>query len=356
MKTLFITITNNISYDQRMHKIASHLAITYNVTIIGSSTRKPPPLDEQVYKQKRLKTIFQKGILFYAEFNLRLFFFLLFKKIDLLYSVDLDTLLTSYALNLINNQKYVYDSHEYFTELPELQGRTFVQKVWQWIENMGVPKALACITVNDELAAIFSKKHRKEFNVVRNTPVYFDNQVITKENIFIYQGALNKGRGLEQLIEVMKFFPQYTLEIAGGGPMLEKLKNMVKEFQLENVVFHGMLQPSELKAISSKAKIGFNLLLGESLNYYYSLANKFFDYVMMEIPVITMKFPVYKRLVEKHRVGELIDNLELKDLKQAITKLLDDKYYNELCINCKEAKKEWNWGVDVQVLDEVFKF
>ena len=155
------------------------------------------------------------------------------------------------------------------------------------------------------------------------------------------------------MIEVMKYFPGYTLEIAGGGPIREKLDKIVLENSLTNVIFHGMLKPEKLKVINRRAKIGFNLLLGESLNYYYSLANKFFDYVMMEVPVVTMKFPVYVRLMDEYKVGEMIENLDVNELKTAISKILEVEYYDSLCNNCRIARKDWNWDNEIKVLDTI---
>ncbi len=354
MKKLTITVTNNISYDQRMQKIANHLAERFDVTIIGSSMRNPPELNEESYQQKRLRTFFTKGFLFYAEFNVRLFFYLLTKKTDILYSVDLDTLFVAYCLNKIRGQKYIYDSHEYFTELPELVGRTYVQMVWRYIEKSGVPRAIARITVNDELARIFEEKYKVKFDVVQNTPVLNNPKMSRKENVFLYQGALNEGRGIEELIQVMKYFPDYTLEIAGGGPLEDKLKKLKEDEKADNVIFHGMLRPEQLKEIGTRAKIGFNLLLGVSLNYYYSLANKFFDYVMLEIPVITMKFPVYERLMNTFKVGEMLDELSVEELKITIEKILNDEgNYHEIIANCQEAKKKWNWKNELEILDRI---
>ncbi len=338
-----------------MHKIASHLSKKYDVTILGSGTRNPPPLEEMPYKQKRINTLFHKGFLFYLEFNLRLFIYLFFRKVDIIYAVDLDTLLVAYGLNVFQRKKYVYDSHEYFTELPELQRRTFVQKVWQWIENMGVPKAITHITVNEELAKIFHDKHNVPFHVIKNTPIYTNETIIKKENVFVYQGALNEGRGLEELIGVMKYFPDYVLEIAGGGPIEQELQKLVHELKLENVLFHGMLKPKELRHMNSRAKLGFNLLLGESLNYYYSLANKFFDYTMMGVPVITMNFPVYKRLMNDYRVGEMLGKLEEVELRSKIESVLNDKeVYEKLVENCTKARLEWNWENETKELDRIF--
>ena len=106
---------------------------------MGRELPDSPIMNLRTYQTKRMKLFFTKGSLFYAFFNIRLFIFLLFKKIDLLVSNDLDTLLANYLISKIKGIPLVYDSHEYFTEVPELEGR-FAKKVWLAIEKWIFPK------------------------------------------------------------------------------------------------------------------------------------------------------------------------------------------------------------------------
>ena len=109
-------------------------------------------------KHKLLRLMFNKGPLFYAEYNIRLFFFLLFKKVDILVANDLDTLPANYLISRIRKKILVYDSHEYFTEVPELVGRDFVRRVWSGIEKRILPKIKYSYTVCESIARIYSEK------------------------------------------------------------------------------------------------------------------------------------------------------------------------------------------------------
>ena len=84
--------------------------------------------------------LFEKGPFFYTEFNIRLLLFLIFNKADLLVSNDLDTLIPNYLISKLKRIPIVYDSHEHFTEVPELIHRKRVQKTWKAIERSIVPK------------------------------------------------------------------------------------------------------------------------------------------------------------------------------------------------------------------------
>ena len=89
---------------------------------------------------------------------------------------------------------------------------------------------------------------------------------------------------------------------------------------------------------------GINLVENIGLNQYYSLANKFFDYIHAGIPQITMNFPEYKRINDDIEVAVLIDNIETETITEAVNSLLYDlPKYKTLQSNCFTAKKKFNW-------------
>ena len=358
MKRLYILITNNISFDQRMHKIAETLSSDFDVCIIGSSTRRPPPLEQRCYKQQRIKTVFKAGKGFYIEYNFRLICTLFWRKPDVIYSVDLDTLLPATILSKARNLPLIYDAHEYFTEVPELQGRTFVQNIWRKIERYGIKQASICITVGTELSKIYGSLYLKTFHTVRNVPILQDAQNVDKprseRKTILYQGAVNEGRGVEASIRAMQHLPHMQLIIAGGGPSLEACKNLTEKLELENIVFTGMLPPSQLKQYTKKAWLGLNLLEGESLNYYYSLANKFFDYTASLVPSVNMNFPEYSTLMSHHKVGLLIEPADISQLHKFILSLeQDEERYFSMKKACQQATKDWNWSTEAVQLNRL---
>ena len=154
MKHAIVSVINDLVTDQRVNK--SCLALQkagYVVLLVGRKQRKSPPMDERSYATHRMKLLFEKGPLFYAEYNIRLFFFLLFHRANLLLSNDLDTVLPNYFISRLKGSKMVFDSHEYFTETPELVNRPKVQRVWKRIEGFVVPKLDEMITVCDSIVS-----------------------------------------------------------------------------------------------------------------------------------------------------------------------------------------------------------
>jgi len=170
LRRIVVSVTNDLVTDQRVYKVCKSLQkLGFDILLIGRQLKNSPPI-ERPYKTYRMRLLFNKGFLFYAEYNLRLFFKLLFTKKDILLSNDLDTLLPNYIISKLQKKKLVYDSHELFTEVPELINRPRVQNIWIGIEKRILPNLKICYTVCQSIADYYDKKYGTNFKVIRNLP------------------------------------------------------------------------------------------------------------------------------------------------------------------------------------------
>jgi glycosyltransferase involved in cell wall biosynthesis len=295
--------------------------------------------------------------LFYLEFNMRLFLYLLFKKTDAYSAVDLDTLVACTFLSKIRSKKLVFDAHEYFEEVPEVTNRPFTKKVWQLVAKWFIPQADLAYTVNRALADIFSKKYHRVFEVIRSVP-YPSGDIRhqpREPKVILYQGALNKGRGLAQLIAAMQHIDAECW-IVGEGDLSGELRRLADELNLKRKVkFWGYVQPDELKHITVKAYIGYNVMENVGLSYYYSLANKYFDYIQAEVPQVCSPFPEYEHINQKFVVAVLC-NCEVEEITNTINSLLShDDHYAKLQAECKRAKRVFNWEDEDEKLKSMYQ-
>lgn len=352
---IICTVTTDLTYDQRMIRICTSLAKAgHELVLVGRELPNSRPLQAKTYTQKRLKCLFNKGKFFYLEYNLRLLLFLFSQKLDVLYAVDLDTLLPAFLLKKIRDTKVVYDAHEYFTETPEVTNRKFTKSIWESLAKRAIPMMDACITVGQALADLMGERYGKHFYVVRNVP-FSQAEVATEKvspPVILYQGALNEGRGLEEMINAMPKVENAQLWLAGEGDLSQQLRQQVQDLDLvESVRFLGYVQPHDLRDLTLKASIGINLLQNKGLSYYYSLANKAFDYIQAEVPSINMAFPEYVALQQQYGTFELVENLEKETLLKAVENLLfDEKKYQQCVANCRLAKQVLHWENEEQVL------
>lgn len=351
-----MTVTTDLTYDQRMQRICLALQENgYHVTIVGRLKRSSVKLKEGKYIQKRLKCYFEKGKLFYFEYNLRLLIYLFVQKFDILCSIDLDTIVPGYIMSKLRRKPLVYDAHEYFTEIIEIADRPLVKKVWTWIEGITVPNIKYAYTVSKSIQKILEDKYHTPFITIRNLPILKPDEVTEKgENYLIYAGVVNQGRGLEPLIEAMKHI-EAKLYICGDGDILNDLKKNVNGQGLQDkVLFFGYVEPLALEQLIKKAYIGFLLLENIGLSYYYSLANKFFDYMHAGIPQVTINFPEYVLINDQFKIAELI-NLDVQEIIGATNKLLNDKdYYSSIAENTRSARQHYNWQSEKARLIEFY--
>ncbi len=119
--------------------------------------------------------------------------------------------------------------------------------------------------------------------------------------------------------------------------------------------------PEALRALTAQATVGIMLLENIGLSYYYSLANKFFDYVQAGIPQLCIDFPEYRALNAQYEVAVLVPDLAPATLAAGLALLLPGgqpgAYYEQLAANCRLARAEWSWQQEekklVQLYDEL---
>jgi glycosyltransferase involved in cell wall biosynthesis len=359
MALLLLTVTNDLTYDQRMQRICRSLAgAGYMVELIGRALPHSIALEEQPYRQTRLRCRFSKGFLFYAEYNLRLWWYLMRMPCDAVCSVDLDTLPAGCLATVLRRKKRLFDAHEYFTEVPEVTNRPAVQFFWETVARMCLPFYRHAYTVGPALAGIFEKKYGIRFGVVRNMPPLSPpNNVTAEKPVILYQGALNESRGIEQTLEALQQLDNVELWLAGEGDLSETLRKKATELGVQTRVrFLGRVKPADLKALTRQARLGLNVLENKGLSYYYSLANKFFDYVQAGVPVLTMDFPEYRALNSQHEVAVLLSTCTPEAIVHAIRYLRENpETYERLQQATIAAREVWHWEKEEQTLLECWR-
>jgi glycosyltransferase involved in cell wall biosynthesis len=353
MKKIVFTVTNDLNYDQRMIRICSSLTTAgYAVLLTGYTLKDSIPLVNQPYRQKRINCIFKTGKLFYAEYNIRLFFFLLFKKMDIVGAIDLDTILPCLLISKLKRTRRVYDAHELFCEMQEIVKRPVIYKLWKKIEKFTLPAFPDGYTVNSIIAREFNKMYGVNYNVIQNVPVLRNISIPEKKAKYIlFQGGVNEGRSFDTLIPAMKYV-NARLVIAGGGNYLERARLLADEHGLrDKVVFTGRLLPADLYQYTMKAWIGVTLFEKTGLSNYYSLANRFFDYMHAGVPQLCVSYPVYAEINKNQPVAVLIDDLSPENIATHLNHLLEnDVLYSDLRQNCLLQREVYNWQAEEKKL------
>jgi glycosyltransferase involved in cell wall biosynthesis len=234
--------------------------------------------------------------------------------------------------------------------------------MWKRIERFCVPRFRHGYTVNGLIAAEFHKMYGVDYAVIRNMPLLNTGPVPAPSRplpagpFFLYQGAVNEGRCFETLIPAMQHVPA-PLVICGDGNFMLQARALVRQFGLEaKIHFLGMVPPAELPAITRAAWAGITLFDRRGISNYFSLANRFFDYMHAAIPQLTVNYPAYREINNSGPVAVCIDEPGIGEIVEALNRLLDNTgLHRSLVDNCKQARLRYNWQEEEQLLIRLYQ-
>jgi glycosyltransferase involved in cell wall biosynthesis len=368
MKIAIVAVTNDLTTDQRVHRTCQTLVgFGYRVTLAGRRLRDSLTLIPREYETERLRLVFDKGPLFYAEYNIRLFFFLLYRKATLVVTNDTDTLPAGFLASRIRRIPLLHDCHEYFKGVPELVGRKRVTAAWKFIEDLFFPKLKYVMAVNASVAGLYMNEYHVPIRVVRNVPFRREKAAGNKRTelgipatakVILYQGALNVDRGLEEVILAMKYTRQdAVLVIAGTGDIAGKLKDLATAEKLEDrVIFTGQIPLQDLHLVTGIADLGISVEKEVGVNYMNCLPNKFLDYIQAGVPVLVTPFPEMKQIVDQYGIGEFIGSHDPLHLAERFGQMLGNEAgMAAYRANLEKAAAELCWENEASVLADLIR-
>ncbi len=368
VRRAIVAVTNDLVTDQRVRRSCEVLRATgFDVLLVGRRLPGSPPLTPRGYPMRRMRLLFRRGPLFYAEYNVRLFFFLLVRRASLLVANDLDTLPASWLVSRLRRIPLVYDSHEYFTEVPELRGR-FARRVWLAFERRIFPRLTDVITVSDSIAEAYRRRYGVTVQVVRNLPDRNPADAVTpvsrreagipedKKVVLLQGSGINMARGGEEAVMAMRYVEEAVLMIVGGGDALPRMKEKVTEEGLDDkVIFIPRQPPEKLYAYTVLADVGLTLDKDQSANQRYSLPNKLFDYIHCGVPVLASDLPEVRRIVKDYDVGLVLDEHSAEAIASAINWMLEKDYKKRKKENLRRAAEVLSWEREKEVLQRIFE-
>ncbi len=288
----------------------------------------------------------------------------LYKKYDIWHCNDLNALLVGVFAKLLNPRLVlIYDAHE--LEINDRPGQSFLSiKLRYCLEKVLLKFVSSVITVSDSIANEYVKLYGvPKPSVVLNCPLYAAQEkknifrekfnIRSDQKIFLYQGALSHGRGLDIILDVFEKQKnnESVLVIMGYGV----LEGIVKEKALlsEFIFFVPAVSPNLLLTYTSSADFGISFIEDSCLSYRYCLPNKLFEYLMAGIPVLTSNLFEMKKVIDENGVGVVAKNNTVDGLSFALSLCLRENY-TEMINNIPSVKNVYCWEVQEKKLLKVY--
>jgi glycosyltransferase involved in cell wall biosynthesis len=172
------------------------------------------------------------------------------------------------------------------------------------------------------------------------------------ETLFIYQGGLSKGRGIQIILDAFgKVNKQKHIVFMGRGPLEEVIKEFENNFS--NIHFHPAVKPEEVLRYTSSADIGVSLIENTCLSYYYSLPNKVFEYLLSGLPMIVSEFPEMGRFVDENNCG-----WKVRIDSRALIKLIESISHEDIfekTNNVLKCRDNYGWHIEEETLLKIYK-
>ena len=372
MKSLNVHIyPATIVHQSRVFKVTATLIkqrFVEQIIIVGKSGLNLPS-HSRIDKERTIERFpmsesygaFLSRSLRFVVWSLRVFNRFRSKKIDMINCHSLSVLPLCLALKVWHRAILIYEPHELETETSQMHG--FKKLISKVIEGLLIKHVHWTILVSDSIETWF-RKHYKLVNtsVVMNCPPmspvcasrYFRERysVPIHTPIFLYQGILGKGRGIELIVDAFGAMPdEAVIVLMGYGELFEWAQTQSKHFK--NVYVHQAVLQSDLHTMTCSADFGVSIPELGSLNHEYCMPNKLFEYIMGGVPVLVSNTFEQRKVVQQFGIGEIATVLTPEAIRTGVRKLLSSNK-SKFKEGLDQARQEYCWERQEIVLERVY--
>jgi len=252
----------------------------------------------------------------YIEWRHRLLNAYSHEPLQIIHCHDLEPLWIAVGLKMKTASKLIYDAHELETERNGSRGIRRALSRFQ--EKYLMPYVDHLITVSPSIRDWYAQRYpNKPISLVRNIPQVVGSgsnsvelrkylEIPAKALLFLYLGALNKGRGIEAILQGFEG-PRIRHHVLfmGSGPFVSKIKSY--SGRCRRIHYLPPVQPNEVISYARGADVGLCLTEDSCLSYRYSLPNKLFECLLSGLPVLASSLPDMTQIIRDYKGGWVIE-------------------------------------------------
>lgn len=172
------------------------------------------------------------------------------------------------------------------------------------------------------------------------------------------QGLTNKNRADLESIEAVLSFPNLVAVIVGNFQVETKVmleEKYGKKLISERVCFVGKIPQLKIPQYVSQCFTTLVFYKNVSPNNYYCEANRFYQAVILGLPVVVGENPPMRELVEKYNLGVSVntDGCHVEEIIKGLDKIINNR---DLFLDSIEKnKKNLTWNSQDTIIQQIIK-
>jgi glycosyltransferase involved in cell wall biosynthesis len=195
----------------------------------------------------------------------------------------------------------------------------------------------------------WSKKSSRKLEVLHNwlnnpiqshCTIQLNKTKLAGRKIFVYAGNMGVAQGMDVLLnlaENLNHYPDIGFLFVGRGSEMHRLEQTAKSRGLENVLFLGEIDPSEIPGLFSQCSVG--ILALDPRHKSHNIPGKFLAYMQNGLPVLASinRGNDLAVLIKAERVGKVCESNQVDELVNLAISLLEEiTTDSDLTIRCRK--------------------